>query len=167
MPSCPFTHPLDLEAYREGMPYSALAEARERGSFVYYEDADTGVPYWAAVKRDALDFVSQNPSLFSSQVEGPFPMEPPDESAREIGRIMNDNSFIAMDPPKHVTHRRIVKDAFTPKAVAAMEPWLRAQAKTIVDRVARRGECEFVEEVAAELPPVSYTHLTLPTIVDV
>ena len=78
MPSCPFTHPLDLEAYREGMPYSALAEARERGSFVYYEDADTGVPYWAAVKRDALDFVSQNPSLFSSQVEGPFPMEPPD-----------------------------------------------------------------------------------------
>jgi len=159
MPSCPFTHPLDLEAYREGMPYSALAEARERGSFVYYEDADTGVPYWAAVKRDALDFVSQNPSLFSSQVEGPFPMEPPDESAREIGRIMNDNSFIAMDPPKHVTHRRIVKDAFTPKSVAAMEPWLRAQAKTIVDRVARRGECEFVEEVAAELPLMAILEL--------
>ena len=33
-----------------------------------------------------------------------------------------------------------------------MEPWLRQHAKDIIDRVAARGECEFVEEVAAELP---------------
>jgi cytochrome P450 len=129
MSGCPFTHPLDLDAYKDGMPYAALAEARAQGSFVRYEDPDTGVPYWAAVKRDALDFVSQNPALFSSEVEGPFPMEPADEMTREVTKIMNANSFIAMDPPKHVTHRRIVKDAFTPKAVAAMEPWLREQAK--------------------------------------
>ena len=159
MSGCPFTHPLDLDAYRDGMPYAALAEARAQGSFVHYEDPDTGVPYWAAVKRDALDFVSQNPALFSSEVEGPFPMEPPDETAREVTKIMNANSFIAMDPPKHVTHRRIVKDAFTPKAVAAMEPWLRQQAKEIVDRVASRGECEFVEEVAAELPLMAILEL--------
>ena len=66
-------------------------------------------------------------------------MEPEDDVQREINQIMHDNSFIAMDPPKHVTHRRIVKDAFTPKAVAAMEPWLRQQAKLIVDRVASEG----------------------------
>merc|ERR1712108_54296 len=29
---------------------------------------------------------------------------------------------------------------------------LREQAKAIVDRVAAKGECEFVEDVAAELP---------------
>ena len=78
MSGCPFTHPLDLDAYRSGMPYEALAAARRKGSFVRYEDPATGVPYWAAVKRDALDFVSQNPALFSSQTQGPFPMEPPD-----------------------------------------------------------------------------------------
>ena len=138
MSGCPFTHPLDLDAYSRGMPYEALAKARQQGSFVRYEDPATGVPYWAAVKRDALDFVSQS-ALFSSQTEGPFPMEPEDDVQREINQIMHDNSFIAMDPPKHVTHRRIVKDAFTPKAVAAMEPWLRQQAKLIVDRVAKRG----------------------------
>ncbi len=86
-------------------------------------------------------------------------MEPPDETSREVTKIMNANSFIAMDPPKHVTHRRIVKDAFTPKAVAAMEPWLRQQAKQIIDRVASRGECEFVEEVAAELPLMAILEL--------
>ena len=36
-------------------------------------------------------------------------MEPPDESAREISRIMNDNSFIAMDPPKHMLLLRLGK----------------------------------------------------------
>ena len=28
MSGCPFTHPLDLDAYRSGMPYEALAAAR-------------------------------------------------------------------------------------------------------------------------------------------
>ena len=45
MSGCPFTHPLDLDAYRDGMPYAALAEARAQGSFVHYEDPDTGVSY--------------------------------------------------------------------------------------------------------------------------
>ena len=49
-------------------------------------------------------------------------MEPPDETAREVTKIMNANSFIAMDPPKHITHRRIVEGCIPPKAVAAMEP---------------------------------------------
>ena len=44
MSVCPFTHPLDLDAYSSGMPYAALAEARKEGSFVRYEDPATGVP---------------------------------------------------------------------------------------------------------------------------
>ena len=62
--SCPFTHLLDLDAYSQGMPYQALAHIRQQGSFVRFDDPTTGIPYWAAVKRDALDFVSQNPALF-------------------------------------------------------------------------------------------------------
>ena len=30
MSGCPFTHPLDLDAYSRGMPYEALAEARRQ-----------------------------------------------------------------------------------------------------------------------------------------
>lgn len=151
MSQCPFTHVLDLDAYSNGMPYQDLAELRKQGSFVYCDDPSTGVPYWAAVKRDALDFVSQNPDLFSSEANSPFPMEV-HEDEREIQEIMNANIIIAMDPPKHMKYRKVVRNAFTPRAVAAMEPWLRDCAKGIIDRVASRGECEFVEDVAAELP---------------
>ena len=151
MSQCPFSHLLDLDTYVNGMPYEELGKLRQQGSFVKFDDPDNGVPYWAAVKRDALDFVSQNPDLFSSSLEGPFPMEVLPEEA-EVQKIMHDNVIIAMDPPKHMKYRKVVRDAFTPRAVAAMEPWLREQAKSIVDRVAAKGECEFVEDVAAELP---------------
>ena len=159
MTTCPFTHPLGLDSYRDGMPYQQLAALRKQGSFVHFDDPDSGVPYWVAVKRDALDFVSQNPNIFSSQVAGPFPMEPRSDTERETTAVMNANSFIAMDPPEHMAHRRVVRDAFTPRAVAAMEPWLREQAKAIVDRVANKGACEFVEEVAAELPLMAILEL--------
>lgn len=154
MSQCPFTHLLDLDAYVKGMPYADLGKLRQQGSFVHFDDPDNGVPYWAAVKRDALDFVSQNPDLFSSAEAGPFPMEMPPEQ-KEIQEIMNENFIISMDPPKHMKYRKVVRDAFTPRAVAAMEPWLREQAKAIVDRVAAKGECEFVEDVAAELPLIA------------
>ncbi|MCB1843255.1 MAG: cytochrome P450 [Halioglobus sp.] len=154
MTQCPFTHLLDLDTYVNGMPYAELATLRQQGSFVHFDDPDTGVPYWAAVKRDALDFVSQNPDLFSSNLKGPFPIEMSPEEA-EIQAVMFDNFIIAMDPPKHMNYRKVVRDAFSPRAVAEMEPWLREQTRMIIDRVVHKGECEFVEEVAAELPLIA------------
>ncbi len=151
MTECPYINLLGLDTYVDGMPYAELARLRAAGSMVKMDDAENGVPYWAVVKRDALDYVSQNPQLFSSHEQGPFPTEVP-PGQEEVNQIMLDNFIIAMDPPKHMKYRKVVRDAFTPKAVGAMEPWLREHAKAIVDRVAPRGECEFVEEVAAELP---------------
>lgn len=151
MSQCPYTNLLGLDTYVKGMPYQDLAKIREAGSLVWIEDPENGVPYWAAVKRDALDFISQNPDLFSSAEQGPFPMEM-DESEKEQQEMMMEHFIISMDPPKHMKYRKVVRDAFTPRAVKAMEPWLRDCAKKIIDRVASKGECEFVEDVAAELP---------------
>ncbi len=151
MSQCPHLNLLDLDAYVNGMPYDKLAEIRAAGSLVKIEDPNTGVPYWAAVRRDALDYISQNPELFSSAEQGPFPMEP--EPGQELQQeMMKENFIISMDPPRHMKYRKVVRDAFTPRAVNAMEPWLRDKAREIIDRVASKGQCEFVEEVAAELP---------------
>ena len=87
---------------QSGYAPEAFAEARQQGSFVRYEDPEQ-VFLTGLRSSDALDFVSQNPALFSSQTEGAFPMEPEDDVQREINQIMHDNSFIAMDPPKHLT----------------------------------------------------------------
>ena len=73
--------------------------------------------------------------------------------------IMRDNQIICMDPPDHLKYRKVVRDAFTPRAVAEMEPWLAQQTKKIVDAVAHRGECEAVEDIAAELPLMAILHI--------
>jgi len=57
-----------------------------------------------------------------------------------------------MDPPRHTKLRNLVNKGFTPKMVRVMEPHVRDIATSIIDGVARRGECDFVTEVAAELP---------------
>jgi cytochrome P450 len=45
-----------------------------------------------------------------------------------------------------------VNKGFTPRAVNAMEPTIRTIARSLVDRLADRTECDFVQEVASQLP---------------
>jgi len=149
MSKCPYVNLLDMDTYAEGMPYEELHKLRAAGSLHYLEDPIDGIPYWAAVKRDALDYISQNPQLFSSELQGLFPMEIAREDSFEL---MRDNFIICMDPPKHMKYRKIVRDAFTPRAVGELQPWLEEKSREIIDRVASRGECEAGTEIAAELP---------------
>src|SRR5207237_10287620 len=72
---------------------------------------------------------------------------PPQDSRALIRMIM-----LNTDPPKHTKYRRLVSKGFTPKIVVAMEPHVRKIANEIIDRVAERGESDFVNDIAAELP---------------
>ncbi len=60
-------------------------------------------------------------------------------------------SVLFMDPPEHAHFRKLVSRAFTPRAVAALEPGVRARARRILAEVPG-GEFDFVEHVAVRLP---------------
>ncbi len=154
MSQCPYANLLDPDTYAEGMPYDKLREIREAGPVVKIEDPITGIPYWAVTRVEEMDTVSKNPKLFSSEERSAFPMEMPDDILE-----MQKFTIINMDPPKHQKVRRIVRNAFTPKRVESYEASFREHGKRIVDAVANRGECEFVEEVAAELPLIAILEL--------
>jgi cytochrome P450 len=154
MSQCPFANLLDPDTYAQGMPYQMLKDMRETGPVLRMEDPLSGVPYWVVTRIAELDYVSKNPALFSSAEKSAFPMEA-DESMVE----MHQNTIINMDPPRHQKVRRVVRNAFTPKRVESYEPKFREHARKIVDNVIARGECEFVEEVAAELPLIAILEL--------
>ena len=154
MSQCPFANLLDPDTYAHGMPYQMLKDMRETGPVLRMEDPLSGVPYWVVTRIAELDYVSKNPALFSSAEKSAFPMEA-DESMVE----MHQNTIINMDPPRHQKVRRVVRNAFTPKRVESYEPKFREHARKIVDNVIARGECEFVEEVAAELPLIAILEL--------
>ena len=155
MDSCPLVNLIDPNTYAAGMPYAELKKYREAGAVVYRDDPRSGVPYWTVTSQAELDFVSKNPQLFSSAERAPFPEEYEDWIITDVHR----KTIIGMDPPEHQLVRRIVRNAFTPKNVEACEPSLRQHARRIVDAVATRGECEFVKEVAAELPLIAILEL--------
>src|SRR5207302_9009128 len=60
--------------------------------------------------------------------------------------------MLNMDPPEHTNLRRIISRVFTPRAVAELMGSIERYATGIVDAVAEKGEVDFVEEVAAEMP---------------
>lgn len=73
MGGCPLVNLIDPDTYAEGMPYDELRRYRAQGPVVWHEDPRTGVPYWAVVGQQELDYVSKHPELFSSAARSPSP----------------------------------------------------------------------------------------------
>jgi cytochrome P450 len=146
---CPFQFDLmNPQKMSEGVPFEAFKTLREKCP-VALQDSARG-EYWAITKRDEVDFISKNPELFSSSenLAHPQPGNNDDPQSQEIMRQL----IINMDPPDHIKYRRVVRNAFTAKAVDALEPMMRANAKNIIDKIIANGECEFVNSVSAEMP---------------
>jgi len=57
-----------------------------------------------------------------------------------------------MDDPRHQRIRRLVTPAVAPRALAHLEPELRMRTAAILDAVADQGGCDFLMDVAVELP---------------
>ncbi len=61
-------------------------------------------------------------------------------------------SILNQDPPHHNRARRLVSKAFTPRMIAKLVAEIDRRAEAVIDSVIERGECEFVEEIAAQVP---------------
>jgi cholest-4-en-3-one 26-monooxygenase len=130
----------------QGVPHAAFAWLR-RSDPVHFHGEPDGPGFWAITKHADIVRISKDPRTFSSW-EGGTNIE--DRSAEDL--VVTRTLMLNMDPPQHVKYRRLVRAGFTPQRVAALEPHVRELARQIVDRVAAKGECDFVREVAAELP---------------
>lgn len=102
--------------------------------------------FWSLTKHADILAVSRDPHTFISSKGIAMATDPKTEE--------NDTnrSMITTDPPRHVRLRRLVNKGFTPRMVGLMEPGIRQMTGEILDEVAARGACDFVTEVAAQLP---------------
>ncbi len=60
--------------------------------------------------------------------------------------------MLTMDPPQHTRYRKLVNKGFTPRMIGALEPLIRERTVKILEDAIAKGECDFVVDVAAELP---------------
>lgn len=154
MTQCPYIDLASPDTYTQGVPFDEFARLRREQPISWQVDPNSGVGYWAITRREHLDFISKSPEIFSSAERTCFYAER-DDAQIEMMR----NLLINMDPPDHVKYRRIVRNAFTPKVVDSYEQRFREIARQVVDRVLPKGRCEFVSEVAAELPLIAICEL--------
>lgn len=136
----------DPDNFVAGTPHHWLKELRTRDP-VHWHPEKNGPGFWCVTKYEDVKTISRDPLLYSSWLGGTN-IEDRDETSLAGIRML----MLNMDPPQHVKFRRIVQRGFTPQMVAKQEDYLRGLAGRIVDGVAHKGECEFVGELAAELP---------------
>jgi len=63
-----------------------------------------------------------------------------------------DNQLQAIDPPRHTQLRALAAHAFTPRAVAELEPRIREIAGKLLDQAENREQFDFVRDFAIPLP---------------
>ena len=134
------------DLFLDGWPHDAFAVLRAKAP-VYWHEERHGPGFWVVSKYHDVIAVQLDSKTFSSARGGTLMKEFNDEE-REAIRVQ----LINMDAPRHTRFRRLVNMGFSPKMTNRLTPHIREIASNIIDTVARRGECDFVAEIAAELP---------------
>ncbi|MCW2791186.1 MAG: Steroid C26-monooxygenase [Nocardioides sp.] len=111
---------------------------------------ESGTGYYAVSKHVDVAAVSKNSKDFSTSENGAIIrfQEGMLREMVEMQRVM----LINQDPPEHTSTRQIISRGFTPRAISQLDDIMRERAVGIVKDAVRRGQGNFVEEVASELP---------------
>jgi cytochrome P450 len=136
---------LDNATFAHGVPHAAYRRLRDEAPVSWHERADEG--YWLLTRHRDVYEASVDAARFSSW-RGSTQMATPPASNLDVVRLM----LLNMDPPDHTRYRRLLTRGFAVRAVERLEARVRALAAALVDQVAPRGECDFVADVAVELP---------------
>jgi cholest-4-en-3-one 26-monooxygenase len=134
------------ERFVDHVPHEMFARLRREAPVYWHPDPD-GPGFWAVTRYDDVVRCSRDTRTFSSARKAVFFFDPAPEDLAQMQLMM-----VNMDPPKHTKLRSLVNKGFTPRMIARLEPRLRAITTTILDAVAERGRCDFVADIAAELP---------------
>lgn len=97
--------------------------------------------HWMVREHDKIVAIANEPEFFSSR-EMQFP------------RVANPPRFVPLnyDPPDSSFYRRMMMPFFKATSVRQREGVIREIAVAAIERVRARGQCDFLGEIAAEVP---------------
>ncbi len=148
---------LDPDVFTEGVPHEWFTYLR-RNAPVYKHPEPNGPGFWVISKHEDVGIVGRDAKTFSSSAKrgGVVGLEdPPTPQAREEfeeAAAIQGNMMLYMDPPDHTLYRKIVHDGFRPRMIWALGQKIRERAVRILDDAIAKGSCDFVVDIAAELP---------------
>lgn len=137
----------DLSYFEDGPPHEIFARLRSEASPHWNALTGDEPGFWSFTKFADIQAISKDPATFSSTRGGVFTTAqgavPPEVLAEVI---------LGMDPPRHTQQRNIMQVVFTPKLMRQKEAAIRDIVTELIDDVIEKGECDFVDDIAVELP---------------
>jgi cytochrome P450 len=138
----------DLAAYHEGVPHERFTELRAAGGVHRHRPAtlsEDQVPmsFWSVVRHAEIQQANRDWETFTaSESVGIWPSLPD----------RHNHTLVSMDPPDHTRMRRLITAGFTPRMIGRLESLISARSASILDAAGAAGRCDFVRDVAYQLP---------------
>ena len=140
-PRCPVTHFQDVNrpSAEGGWHFDNFDRKREEAPV--HQGLANNHDFFLITRMDDIRSSFQNAKVFSNRSVVPSEPDPPYLWIPEM-----------LDGQIHTTWRQLLGPLFSPAAIAALEPNVRKRFAEILDTVADRGECDFVQDVALLFP---------------
>jgi cytochrome P450 len=138
---------LSPSTFAGGQPHDQFAWLREHDP-VHWHDEPDGRGFWAVSRYEDVWSVDRDFSTYSSE---PTIMinDPLAESGTAFAPY---KMMLMMDPPEHTQFRKLIRSEFTLPSAKLRAERIGELARQIVDAVIDKGQCDFVADVAGEMP---------------
>ena len=118
-------------------PYPVYQWLRDEAPVYHNEE----IGFWALSRFDDVLNAHLDPGTFVSG-----------HGVTIEGYDQHNDTLIGRDEPSHGWHRKLVSRLFTPRAIAELEPKVRAIAAGVLDSARDAGEIDIVAEFSTHLP---------------
>jgi cytochrome P450 family 142 subfamily A polypeptide 1 len=133
-------------------PYHYDKTLREQAPV--HQDPETGV--YIVSTYELVRQVQKAKDVFSNEftlaLGSTRKLDPAIKSAMDETYNLGKGTLLTVDDPDHGEYRDAVKDFFLADNIKGYEPWITEFANSIVDKMAAKGQCNFIEEFARPLP---------------
>lgn len=144
----------DLDRFAAGFPHEVFDGLRRRAPVWWHEPTEhtpDGEGFWVVSTYAEVAEAAGDAVVFSSRGGG---------GRSGGGTLIEDlpDGFAAgvllnmMDDPRHARFRRVLAPGVAPRTLRLLEAEVRGRAERIVAAAVEKEECDFLVDVAAELP---------------
>ncbi|WP_198347863.1 cytochrome P450 [Nocardia terrae] len=144
----------DLDRFARGFPHADFDRLREHEPVWWHPPTahtPDGEGFWVLSRYADIVAVAGDSRTYSSETGG---------ERRGGGTLIEDLPvdwavgvlLNMMDDPRHADVRRLLMPSVAPRTLKLIEDDLRQRAATIVDAALDKGDCDFLIDLAAELP---------------
>ena len=134
----------DPDLFASGDPHAVWTYLRANAP-VFFQSHAVGPGFWAITRYDDVVRLSSDPRLGSAGGRSTTAQPaPPDSQMADV--------LVTTDPPRHTQLRALVNKAFTPRSIAALEPYVQRAVDRLVDELVDADRTDFAADVASRLP---------------